>query len=107
MQLHKVPPINKYIQDAYDKFPAFFWTGIKNYVDSQKFSILLIYILWDDWPIFMISGSNEQLQKQLEYTVLKTDCRSWWISKMESDTLYAIKSCLKLGKNAIETYGML
>ena len=26
----------------------------------------LLYILWDDWPIFMISGSNEQLQQQLE-----------------------------------------
>ena len=39
-------------------------------VDSWKFTMLLIYILWDDWPIFMISGSNEQLQQQLEYTLL-------------------------------------
>ena len=31
-------------------------------VDSCKFSILVLYILWDDWPIFMISASNEQLQ---------------------------------------------
>ena len=43
-------------------------------------------------------------QQQLEYTLLKPDCHSWWISKMQSgreDTLeerYAIKSCLKLGK---------
>ena len=29
--------------------------------------MLLLYILWDDWPIFMISGSNEQLQHELEY----------------------------------------
>ena len=39
-----------------------------------------------------------------------TDCHSWWISKMQSDTLeerYAIKFCFKLGKNATETYGML
>ena len=28
------------------------------------------YILWDDWPIFIISASNEQLQQQLEYTQL-------------------------------------
>ena len=38
----------------------------------------------------MISGSNEQLQQQLEYTQLKPDCHSWWISKMQSgreDTL--------------------
>ena len=61
----------------------------------------------------MISGSNEQLQQQLEYTLLKPDCHSWWISKMQSgceDTLeewYAIKFCFKLGKNATEMYGML
>ena len=74
--------------------------------------MLLLYFLWDDWPIFMISGSNEQLQQQLEYTLLKSDCHSWSISKMQSgceDTLkewYAIKFCFKLGKNATETYGM-
>ena len=58
----------------------------------------------------MISGSNEQLQQQFEYTLLKPDCNSWWISKMQSDTLeerYAIKFCLKLEKNTTEKYGML
>ena len=61
----------------------------------------------------MISASNEQLQQQLEYTLLKPDCHSWWISKMQSgreDTLeerYAINSVLNLEKNATETYGML
>ena len=38
----------------------------------------------------MISASKEQLQQQLEYTLLKPDCHSWWISKMQSgreDTL--------------------
>ena len=75
--------------------------------------MLLLYILWDDWPIFMISGSNEQLQQQLEYTLLTPDCHSRWISKMQSgreDTLeerYAIKFCFKLGKNATKMYGML
>ena len=60
---------------------------------------------------FMISGSNQQLQQQLEYTLLKPDCPCWGISKMQSrreDTLeerYAIKFCFKLG--ATETYGML
>ena len=44
--------------------------------------MLLLYILWDDWPIFMISASNEQLQQKLKYTLLKPDCHSWWISKM-------------------------
>ena len=59
----------------------------------------------------MISGSNEQLQQELECTLLKPDCHSWRISKMQSDTLqerYAIKFCFKLGINAAtETYGML
>ena len=81
-------------------------------IDSWKFSILLLYILWDDWPIFMISASNEQLQQQLEYTLLKPDCHSWRISKMRpgrEDTLeerYGIKFCFKLRKNATETYGI-
>ena len=35
----------------------------------------------------MISGSEEQLQQELEYTLLKPDCHSWGISKMQSDTL--------------------
>ena len=94
-------------------FHTFFVHVFKIVVDSWKFSILLLYILWDDWPIFMISGSNEQLQQQLEYTLLKPDCHSWSISKMQSghgDTLeerYAIKLCFKLGKNVTETYGIL
>ena len=72
--------------------------------------MLSLYILCDVWLIFMISASNEQLQQQLEYTLLKPDCHSWWISKMQSDALevrYAIKFCFKLGKNATETYEML
>ena len=61
----------------------------------------------------MMPGSKEQQQQELEYTLLKPDCYNWWISKMQSeheDTLeewYAIKFCLKLGKNTIEMYGML
>ena len=58
----------------------------------------------------MISGSNEQIQQELEYTLLKPNCHSWSISKMQSDTLevrYAIKFFFNLGKNATETYGML
>ena len=66
--------------------------------------MLLLYILCDHWPILMTSASNEQLQQQLEYTLLKPDCHIWWISKIQSgreDTLeerYAIKFCFKLGK---------
>ena len=62
----------------------------------------------------MISGLKEQLEQELEYTLQKPDCHTWWFSKMQSgreDTLeerYAIKLCFKLEKkNATETYGML
>ena len=74
--------------------------------------MLLLYILWGNWLFFMISGSNELLQQELEYTLLKPYCHSWGISKMQSgreDNLeerYAIKFCFKLGKNTTETYGM-
>ena len=101
-----------YIRGAFNKFPDFFVQAFKIVVDSWKFSMLLLYIL-DDCPLFMISASNEQLQQQLEYTLLKSDCHSWWISKMQSgredtsEERYAIKFCFKLGKNATETYGML
>ena len=94
-------------------FQTFFVQAFKIVIDSWKFSMLLLYIVWDDWPISMISSSNEQLQQQLENTLLKLDCHSWWISKMQSgrqDTLeerYAIKLCFKLGKNGTERYGML
>ena len=70
-------------------------------------------LLCDDWPISMISASNELLQQQLEYTLLKLDCHNWWISKMQSrreNTLeerYTKKLCFKLEKNATETYWIL
>ena len=95
------------------RFQTFCVQTFKIVVDSWKFSILLLYILWDDRLIFMISGANEQLQQQLEYTLLKPNCHSWWISKMQSgrenilEERYTIKFCFKLRKNATEMYGML
>ena len=85
-------------------FQTIFIKAFKIVVRSWKFSILLLYIVLDDWPIFIFSGSKEQPQHELEYTLLKPDCHSWWTSKMQSgheDTLeerYAIKFCFKLGK---------
>ena len=85
-------------------FQAFFVQAFLIVVDSWKFTTLLLYILWNDWLIFMISGSNEQLQQQLKYTLLKPDCHSWWISKMQSgredtwEERYTIKFYFKLGK---------
>ena len=52
-------------------FETFFVQEFKIVIDSWKFNILLLYIVRDDWPIFMISASNQQLQQQLEYTLLK------------------------------------
>ena len=104
---------HKYIGGAFNKFPDFFVQAFKIVVDSWKLTILLLYVLWDDWPLFMISASNEPLQQEFEYTLLKPDCHSWWTSKMQSgreDNLkerYAITFCFQLGKNATETYGML
>ena len=76
--------------------------------------MLLLYILWDDCKTFMISGSNQQLQQELKWTLLKPDCHRWWISKImqsgHEDTLEercGIKFCFKLVKRATETYGML
>ena len=68
-------------------FQTFFVWAFKIVVDSWKFSILLLYILWDDWPIF-ISGSNQQLQQQSEYTLTKA-----WLSQLVNF------------KNAIWTWG--
>ena len=50
-----------YVGGAFNNFPDFFVQAFKIVVDPWKFSILLLYILWDDWLIFMISGSNQQL----------------------------------------------
>ena len=76
--------------------------------------MLLLYILWDHWAIFYDFRFKWTATEQLEYTLLKLNRYSRWISKMQSgheDTLeerYAIKLCFKLGKNdATETYGML
>ena len=48
------------IRGAFNKFPDFFVQAFNIIVDSWKFSMLLLYILWDDWPTIKIPGSNEQ-----------------------------------------------
>ena len=59
------------IRGAFNKFEDFFVQAFKIVVDSWKFSMLLLCMLWDGWPILMISGSNERIQQELEYTLLK------------------------------------
>ena len=87
-----------------------FFAQVFKIVDTWIFSMLLLNFLWDDWQIFRISVSNERLQQQLEYTLLKPECHSWGILKIQSgreEERYAIKFCFKLGKNATEMYGIL
>ena len=95
-------------------FQTYFGQVFKIALDSWRFTMLLLYILWDDSTILMISPSNEQLQQQLEYTLRKPDCHSRWISKMQSgrehtlEERYTIKFRFKLAKDdATEIYGML
>ena len=54
------------VSGAFNKIPDFFVQAFKIAIDSWKFCMLLLYFLRDDWPIFMISDSNEQLQQEFE-----------------------------------------
>ena len=38
------------VRGTFNKLPDFFVQAFKIVVDSWKFSMLLLYILWDDWP---------------------------------------------------------
>ena len=69
-------------------FRTFFVQAFKIVIDSWKFSILLLYILWDDWPIFRILRSNERLQQELTIHPTKA-----WLSQLVNF------------KNAIWTWG--
>ena len=53
------------IRGVFNKLTVFFVQAFKIVVDSWKFTMLLLYIVWDDGTFFMISGSNEQLQQEL------------------------------------------
>ena len=104
------------IRGAFNKLPDFMYRHLKlsktlQYVIAIHLMRWLINLV--TYQFFMISGPNEKLLQQLKYSLLKPDCHSWCISKMQSgreDTLeerYAIKFCFKLGKNATKRYGML
>ena len=42
------------VRGAFNKFSDFFVTAFEIVIDSWIFTMLLLYILWDDWPILMI-----------------------------------------------------
>ena len=60
-------------------FQTFFGLAFKIVVDSWKFNMLLRYILWDDWPINMISVSNleKMTQKRMECFRLLLEHLAW------------------------------
>ena len=74
--------------------------------------MLLLYIIWDDWPIFYDFRFKWTATAGIGIHPTKA-----WLSQLDcqlqsgrENTLeerYAIKLCLKLGKNVTETYGML
>ena len=94
------------IRGEFNKFPDFFVPAFKTVVDSWTFSMLLLYMLWDDYDFRFKWTATAAIG-------IHPGSHTWWISKMQSgreDTLeerYAIKFCFKLGKNATETYGVL
>ena len=94
-------------------FQSFFVQAFKIVIDSWKFSMLLLYIFWDHWPIFMISDSKGIASAGIGIHPTKASLSKLVNSKMQSgheDSLeerYAIKFCFKLGKYATEMYGML
>ena len=47
-----------HVRGAFNKFPYFFVWAFKIIVDFWKFAMLLLYILWDDWPIFYVISSK-------------------------------------------------
>ena len=60
------------IRGECNKFPDFFVQAFEIVEDFWKFNMLLLYVLWDDWPIFMISSSATA-----GIRIHPTDCHSW------------------------------
>ena len=90
-------------------FQTFFVQAFKIVVDSWKFRMLLLYILWDDRPIFMTFTFKWTATVATGIHPTKA-----WLSQMVNLNMRtplkercAIKFCFKLGKNATETYGIL
>ena len=49
----------------------------------------------------MVSASNEQLQQELEHTLLNPDCHKWWISKMQSEREDTLEERYAINKNIL------
>ena len=66
------------ISGAYDNFQDIFRMGHLKLSQPLENSVCYCYKSYKMTDqFFMISESNEQLQKELEYIILKPDCYSW------------------------------
>ena len=98
-------PALRFIYEVHTMFPNFFRMGIYN---SRRLLevhyVIAIYLMMRWLTNFYDFRFKWTATAALEYTLLKPDCHSWSISKMQSghgDTLkerYRLKFCLKLGK---------
>ena len=117
MQINKRNPTITHLRGAYDKFPDFFRMGSLNCCRRLKIHyVIAIHLMrWQanfydfrfKWTPTAAIGIHPTAG---EYTLQLVNCHSWWISKMQSDSLeerYAIKFSFKLRKNATEMYRML
>ena len=98
-----------HICGSFNKFPDFFVLAFIIAVESWKFSMLLLYILWEDYQFFF-NDFRFKWTAKVGIGINPTKAwLSWWISKIQSrreDTIeerYEIKLCFKLGKNNTRT----
>ena len=82
-----------------------FCTGIWNCYRLLKIQYVICYTSYEMTDQFFYDFRFKwRATAGIEYTLLKPDCYSWWISKMQSgreEERYTIKFCFKLGKNAM------
>ena len=96
-----------YIQGNFNKFPDIFVQAFKIVVDSWIFSMLLLYIVWDGWPIFYDFRFQWTATAAIEMYPPKA-----WLSKLvnfkmqsgREEERYAIKLCFKFGKKMPEKH---
>ena len=69
------------LRGAYNKFPDFFRMGHLKLLSTLQNSLCYCYILWDDWSFYDFRFKSTATAA-MEYTLLKPDCHSWWISKI-------------------------
>ena len=100
---------SKHLRGAFNKYPDFFIQAFKIVVDSWKFTMLLLYILWDDWPIFY-----DFRFKWTPIAGIGIHPTKAWLSQLANFWTWGHfrwticnKILFQTWKNAPETYGML